>query len=159
MEPCDGLAPGWVSLARGQGLACDRGREPRQRLNMGKEVSNLTRPWLTLGGDLAENAARRSMRRLTARALCAPLRRTMKTATVRELRNRYAQLLKWLEAGEEIMITRRGVPIARLVPERPQTKQMLDWTDSAAFGLEQLKLRPLTARESAELLDYNRGPD
>jgi prevent-host-death family protein len=83
----------------------------------------------------------------------------MKTATVRELRNRYAQLLKWLEAGEEITITRRGVPIARLVPERPQTKQMLDWTDSAAFGLEQLKLRPLTARESADLLDYNRGPD
>ncbi len=81
------------------------------------------------------------------------------TATVRELRNRYAQLLKWLEAGEEITITRRGVPIARLVPERPQTKQMLDWTDSAAFGLEQLKLRPLTARESADLLDYNRGPD
>ena len=43
--------------------------------------------------------------------------RNMKTATVRELRNRYTQLLKWLEAGEEIRITRRGVVIARLVPE------------------------------------------
>ena len=82
----------------------------------------------------------------------------MKTATVRELRNRYTQLLKWLEAGEEIMITRRGVAVARLVPERPRTKRTVDWTKSAAFALDQLKLRPLTAKESAELLDYNRGP-
>ena len=42
---------------------------------------------------------------------------TMKTATVRELRNHYTQLLKWLDAGEEIKITRRGIVIARLVPE------------------------------------------
>jgi antitoxin (DNA-binding transcriptional repressor) of toxin-antitoxin stability system len=41
----------------------------------------------------------------------------MKTATVRELRNRYTQLLEWIDAGEEIRITRRGIVIARLVPE------------------------------------------
>jgi prevent-host-death family protein len=82
----------------------------------------------------------------------------MKTATVRELRNRYTQLLKWLEAGEEIVITRRGVTVARLVPEGPQTKRTVDWTKSAAFALDKLKLRPLTAKESAELLDFNRGP-
>jgi prevent-host-death family protein len=76
----------------------------------------------------------------------------MKTATVRELRNRYTQLLKWLEAGEEIVITRRGVTVARLVPERPRTKRTADWTKSAAFALDQLKLRPLTPKESAELL-------
>ena len=51
----------------------------------------------------------------------------MKTATVRELRDGYMQLLKWLDAGEEIKITRRGVVIARLVAE------------------------------SAELLEYNKG--
>jgi len=83
----------------------------------------------------------------------------MKTATVRELRNRYTQLLKWLEAGEEIMITRRGVTVARLVPDGPRTRRMVDWTKSAAFGLDQLKLQPLTAKESVELLDYNRGRD
>jgi prevent-host-death family protein len=82
----------------------------------------------------------------------------MKTATVRELRNRYTQLLKWLEAGEEITITRRGVTIARLVPEKPRTKQKVDWPKSAAFQLDRIKLRPLTAQESAELLDYNRSP-
>jgi hypothetical protein len=33
--------------------------------------------------------------------------------TVRELRNRYTQLLEWIDAGEEIRITRRGIVIAR----------------------------------------------
>ena len=83
----------------------------------------------------------------------------MKTATVRELRNRYTQLLKWIEAGEEIRITRRGVVIARLVPENPdQAHPAVDWTKSAAFALDRLHLRPLTAKQSAELLDDNKGP-
>ena len=82
----------------------------------------------------------------------------MKTATVRELRNRYTQLLKWLEAGEEIVITRRGVAIARLVPaNHSKTRRATDWRQSAAFGLDRLQLRPLTGQESADLLDYNRG--
>ena len=86
-------------------------------------------------------------------------RRNMKTATVRELRNRYTQLLKWLEAGEEIRITRRGVVIARLVPENhAKPRRGVSWAKSAAFALDRLNLRPLTAKESAELLDYNKGP-
>ncbi len=44
----------------------------------------------------------------------------MKTATVRELRNRYSTVLKWIDAGEEVAISRRGVVIARLVPEKAQ---------------------------------------
>jgi antitoxin (DNA-binding transcriptional repressor) of toxin-antitoxin stability system len=83
----------------------------------------------------------------------------MKTATVRELSNRYTQLLKWIDAGEEIRITRRGVVIARLVPEnRDKTQPAVDWTRSAAFALDRLNLRPLAARQSAELLEYNKGP-
>jgi prevent-host-death family protein len=82
----------------------------------------------------------------------------MKTATVRELRNRYTELLKWLEAGEEIIITRRGVAIARLVPANStKARRGTDWNQSAAFALDQLQLRPLTEKESAELLDENKG--
>jgi len=95
---------------------------------------------------------------LASGAHCATLWSTMKTATVRELRNRYTQLLKWLDAGEEILITRRGVTIARLVPEKARTKPKVDWKESAAFQLDRLKLRPLTAQESAEMLELNRGP-
>jgi antitoxin (DNA-binding transcriptional repressor) of toxin-antitoxin stability system len=46
----------------------------------------------------------------------------MRTATVRDLRNRYSAVLKWIEAGEEVSITRRGVIIARLVPEVRRSK-------------------------------------
>jgi antitoxin (DNA-binding transcriptional repressor) of toxin-antitoxin stability system len=83
----------------------------------------------------------------------------MRTATVRELRNRYTQLLKWIDAGEEIRITRRGIVIARLVPEnRDLTRPGNDWTKSAAFALDRLDLPPLKAKQSAELLDENKGP-
>ena len=82
----------------------------------------------------------------------------MKTATVRELRNRYTQLLEWIDAGEEIRITRRGIVIARLVPEnRSRAHPGVDWTRSAAFALDRLNLRPLKAEQTAKLLDDNKG--
>jgi prevent-host-death family protein len=40
----------------------------------------------------------------------------MRTATVRDLRNHFAKVSRWLKAGEEVEITSRGVPQARLVP-------------------------------------------
>ena len=36
-----------------------------------------------------------------------------------EAKNRLGTLLDWVEAGEEVVITRRGKRVARLVPERP----------------------------------------
>jgi prevent-host-death family protein len=35
-----------------------------------------------------------------------------------EAKNRLGQLLDWVEAGEEVVITRRGRVVARLVPPR-----------------------------------------
>ncbi|NDY94413.1 type II toxin-antitoxin system Phd/YefM family antitoxin [Wenzhouxiangella limi] len=45
----------------------------------------------------------------------------MKTVAVVDARKRFAQLLASVEAGEEVVITRRGRTVARLVPERPRT--------------------------------------
>ena len=36
-----------------------------------------------------------------------------------EAKNRLGQLLDWVEAGEEVVITRRGRIVARLVPPSP----------------------------------------
>jgi len=33
-----------------------------------------------------------------------------------EAKNRFGQLLDWVEAGDEVIITRRGKVVARLVP-------------------------------------------
>lgn len=76
----------------------------------------------------------------------------MKTATVRDLRNRYTQLLADLEAGEEIRITRRGKSIARLIPERPDATASVDWTESPAVSRKRRSKPRLSARQSADLL-------
>jgi len=36
-----------------------------------------------------------------------------------EAKSRLGTLLDWVEAGEEVVITRRGKRVARLVPDRP----------------------------------------
>ena len=36
-----------------------------------------------------------------------------------EAKNRLGTLLDWVEQGEEVVITRRGKPVARLVPSHP----------------------------------------
>ena len=48
----------------------------------------------------------------------------MKTASIRDLRNEFARLSKWLEKGETIQIIKRGQPFARVVPE-PKSKGFL----------------------------------
>ena len=48
----------------------------------------------------------------------------MKTATIRELRNEFARVSKWIEKGETVQIIKRGKPFARVVPE-PKSKTFL----------------------------------
>jgi antitoxin (DNA-binding transcriptional repressor) of toxin-antitoxin stability system len=48
----------------------------------------------------------------------------MKTATVRDLRNEFSKVFKWLDTGETVQILKRGKPVARLTPE-PKQKTFL----------------------------------
>lgn len=80
----------------------------------------------------------------------------MKTATVRELRNQYRNVLGWVEAGEEVTISKRGKVIARLVPEKPKSKQ-IDWSQSAAILMKRKALPVLTASQSKSLLADSQG--
>ena len=41
----------------------------------------------------------------------------MKTATVRDLRNQFHRISKWLDSGESVQVVKRGKPFARVVPE------------------------------------------
>jgi prevent-host-death family protein len=43
----------------------------------------------------------------------------VKTATVRDLRNRFPLVAAWIEQGEPVQITKGGKPFARLVPVAP----------------------------------------
>jgi prevent-host-death family protein len=80
----------------------------------------------------------------------------MKTATVRELRNQYRHVLGWVEAGEEVTISKRGKVIARLVPEKPRAKQV-DWAQSAVLLMERKALPVLTASQSKSLRSDSQG--
>lgn len=42
----------------------------------------------------------------------------MKTATVRDLRNHFADVAKWIEHGEPVTITRNGTAFATLAPAK-----------------------------------------
>jgi len=76
----------------------------------------------------------------------------MRTATVRDLRNRYTSLLSWIGAGEEIVITQRGKPIARLIPERAPAVAGVDWSRSPALMRDRSTERRLTEPESSAIL-------
>jgi prevent-host-death family protein len=76
----------------------------------------------------------------------------MRTATVRDLRNDYTSLLSWIRAGEEIIITQRGKPVARLIPENPEEPKKVNWAESPAVTRDRSGERVLTAEESLELI-------
>lgn len=76
----------------------------------------------------------------------------MRTASVRDLRNHYTSLLSWISAGEEIVITQRGKPIARLIPEKPEEPKKVNWADAPEVTRDRSKERMLTAQESLDLI-------
>ena len=56
----------------------------------------------------------------------------MSTCTVAEAKARLSELLARVENGEELVITRRGRPVAQLSPVRP-VKRPPDWQAIRAF--------------------------
>ena len=76
----------------------------------------------------------------------------MRTATVRDLRNHYTSLLSWVSAGEEIVITQRGKPVARLIPENPAQPSRVDWAAAPEITRDRSGERVLTAQESLDLI-------
>ncbi|MDA1276857.1 MAG: hypothetical protein O2960_22805 [Verrucomicrobia bacterium] len=56
----------------------------------------------------------------------------MKTASVRDLRNEFGRISKWLEAGESVQVMKRGRPFAELIPTTSsKSKALLDATPSS----------------------------
>jgi antitoxin (DNA-binding transcriptional repressor) of toxin-antitoxin stability system len=76
----------------------------------------------------------------------------MKTATVRDLRNRYTSLLRWISAGEEILITQHGVVIARLSPETAETARLVNWADAPEVRRDRSHDPILSAAQSEALI-------
>jgi antitoxin (DNA-binding transcriptional repressor) of toxin-antitoxin stability system len=80
----------------------------------------------------------------------------MKTATVRDLRNAFPTVARWIEEGECVEITRSGRPFARLEPIEPETGTSLVMPDflarmSSHFPNEK------PGKSLSAVVDYDRG--
>ncbi len=78
----------------------------------------------------------------------------MKIATVRDLRNHYISLLRWVAAGEEVLITQKGLAVARLMPVTvaPASMPVVNWAESPEVKRDRSHETQLTEAESAALI-------
>jgi prevent-host-death family protein len=79
----------------------------------------------------------------------------MKTATVREIRNEFAKILRWVEDGEQVEITRRKRVVARLVPVKAKARK-IEWPDFQA-RLKKTFPNGVKGKPVSEILDEARG--
>ncbi len=79
----------------------------------------------------------------------------MKTATVRDLRNSFPAVARWIEEGECVEITKSGRPFARLAPIPPETNAPVEMPDF----LKRMKTHFPAENPgcSSPVVDYDRG--
>lgn len=63
----------------------------------------------------------------------------MKTVPVFEAKNRFSELIAAVERGDQVTITRRGVPVARLVAQAADADEASGQRQRAASALERLR--------------------
>jgi prevent-host-death family protein len=95
--------------------------------------------------------------RLDARGRVNHICFTMRTATVRDLRTKFPVLVRWMEDGEEIEITRRGRVIARLTPAAGGKTGTVKKPDIMKRLREIYGDYVMPEGEAQAILDYNKG--
>jgi len=51
----------------------------------------------------------------------------MRTASVYEVQHNFSQVLSWVDAGETVIIRRRNIPVAKLVPTKKKVPALPDF--------------------------------
>jgi prevent-host-death family protein len=64
-----------------------------------------------------------------------------KSVSAREANQQFSRLLRDVEAGAEILVTRRGQPVARIVPARSSRERRLTPEQEAAHARSMERLR------------------
>ena len=71
----------------------------------------------------------------------------MKTATIRQVRNTFPEILAWIEKGEEVMVLNRKTPVARICPLKPDIQETVDMPDFSSRSKKILNGRSLSIGE------------
>lgn len=66
----------------------------------------------------------------------------MKTVTAKELKNRTGEVLRRVRSGETMVVTVRGIPVARVVPEATVPKRQ----PRAAWQARRAKVREIRGK-------------
>jgi prevent-host-death family protein len=61
--------------------------------------------------------------------------------SAREANQQFSRILRDVEAGAEIVVTRRGQPVARIVPTQPSGERQLTPEQEAAHARSMARLR------------------
>jgi prevent-host-death family protein len=64
-----------------------------------------------------------------------------KSVSAREANQQFARILREVEAGAEILVTRRGQPVARIVPVQTSRERQLTPEQEAAHARTMKRLR------------------
>lgn len=76
-----------------------------------------------------------------------------RTVSLRDANQHFARLMREVtDTGEEVVITRRGTPVAKLVPVRPPKRELTPEQKAALDFLFSIKVDP----EKAENWKFNR---
>ena len=81
----------------------------------------------------------------------------MKTASVRDLRQNFARVLAWLEAGEEVAITLRRQAIATLTPAPQKKRAKRPMPDLTARLQKVFGVRVIPDKTMKAIMDQDRG--
>ena len=78
----------------------------------------------------------------------------MKTASVGEIQKNFARVLNGINNGQEILITKRGKPVARIVALAPQPE--IKWPDfySEAIELKGKSLSEIVIEDREEIKPF-----
>jgi len=81
----------------------------------------------------------------------------MKTATVRQLRTEFPKVLAWVNAGQEVAITRRRKIVASLVPAGDAPRKKPTLPDFGARLRARFGEQVIPAEVMADILADNKG--
>lgn len=80
----------------------------------------------------------------------------MKSATIRDLRNSFPRVARWIEEGECVEITRSGKPFAHLAPIAPPAARRIPMPDFLARIRENFP-HEKPGKPLSSVADYDRG--
>ena len=78
----------------------------------------------------------------------------MKTATIRDVQHNLSKILRWVEDGEEVVVTKHKRIVANIVPSTRRNRE-LKWPDFAQ-RMKKISPQPIDGRPLSRIISEER---